>query len=43
MTMGDRYTAEEVDEMFQGAPIDNKGLFNYIEFTRMIKHGSKDE
>jgi len=43
MTMGDRFSEHECDEMFHGAPIDSKGNFNYIEFTRIIKHGSKDE
>jgi len=43
MTMGDRFTQEECDEMFAGAPIDDKGMFNYIEFTGIIKHGSKEE
>lgn len=43
MTMGDRFTQEECDEMFAGAPVDDKGMFNYIEFTRIIKHGSKEE
>uniref|UniRef100_A0A673BSM6 Myosin regulatory light chain 2, smooth muscle minor isoform n=1 Tax=Sphaeramia orbicularis TaxID=375764 RepID=A0A673BSM6_9TELE len=31
-TMGDRFTDEEVD--------DN---FNYVEFTRILKHGAKDK
>jgi len=43
MTMGDRFTQEECDEMFAGAPIDDNGMFNYVEFTRIIKHGSKEE
>jgi len=43
MTMGDRFTQEECDEMFAGAPVDDKGMFNYIEFTGIIKHGSKEE
>lgn len=43
MTMGDRFTETECDEMFHGAPVDSKGNFNYIEFTRIIKHGSKEE
>jgi len=43
MTMGDRFTQEECDEMFAGAPVDDKGMFNYVEFTRIIKHGSKEE
>jgi len=42
-TMGDRFTDEEVDEMFRGAPIDNNGMFDYNAFVRLIKHGSKDE
>jgi len=42
-TMGDRFTAEECDEMFNGAPVDDDGNFDYIEFTRIIKHGSKEE
>jgi myosin regulatory light chain 12 len=41
-TMGDRYTHEQVDELFRDAPIKN-GMFNYVEFTRMLKHGTKDE
>jgi len=41
-TMGDRFTDEEVDEMFREAPIKN-GLFNYVEFTRILKHGAKDK
>ncbi|CAJ0919516.1 unnamed protein product [Ranitomeya imitator] len=42
-TMGDRFTDEEVDELFREAPIDKKGNFNYIEFTRILKHGAKDK
>lgn len=41
-TMGDRFTEDEVDEMFTGAPIKN-GDFDYIEFTRILKNGTKDE
>lgn len=41
-TMGDRYTDEQVDELFKDAPIKD-GMFNYIEFTRMLKHGTKDK
>ena len=40
-SMGDRFTDEEVDEMFREAPIKN-GLFNYMEFTRILKHGAKE-
>lgn len=38
-----RFTEQECDEMFNGAPVDPKGRFNYVEFTRIIKHGSKEE
>jgi len=41
-TMGDRMSHEEVDEMFREAPIKD-GLFNYVEFTRILKHGAKDK
>jgi len=40
-TMGDRYTDEQVDEIFRDAPIKD-GQFDYVEFTRMLKHGTKD-
>ncbi len=33
----------QVDEMFRGAPVDEKGQFNYYEFTKILKHGSKDK
>uniref|UniRef100_A0A673JZ09 Myosin regulatory light chain 2, smooth muscle minor isoform n=1 Tax=Sinocyclocheilus rhinocerous TaxID=307959 RepID=A0A673JZ09_9TELE len=42
-TMGDRFTDEEIDELFREAPIDKKGNFNYVEFTRILKHGAKDK
>jgi Ca2+-binding EF-hand superfamily protein len=41
-TMGDRFTEEEVDEMYREAPIKNSN-FDYIEFTRILKHGKKDD
>lgn len=41
--MGDRFTDEEVDELFREAPIDKKSNFNYVEFTRILKHGAKDK
>jgi len=40
-TMGERYTDEQVDELYKDAPIV-KGKFNYVEFTRMVKHGTKE-
>ena len=43
MTMGDRFTEEEVDELFRGAPINAQGDFDYLEFTRILKHGTKDK
>ncbi|PSN44563.1 Myosin regulatory light chain sqh [Blattella germanica] len=41
-SMGDRFTDEEVDEMYREAPI-KQGMFDYIEFTRILKHGAKDK
>ncbi|XP_013383460.1 myosin regulatory light chain 12B-like [Lingula anatina] len=41
-SMGDRWTDEMVDELFNGAPIKN-GKFDYVEFTRMLKYGKKDD
>ena len=31
----------QVDEMYREAPIKNSN-FDYIEFTRILKHGKKD-
>lgn len=31
----------QVDEMYREAPIKNS-LFDYIEFTRILKHGAKE-
>lgn len=28
--------------MFREAPLKN-GMFDYVEFTRILKHGKKDE
>ena len=33
---------EEVDEMYREAPIKN-GMFDYQEFTRILKHGAKEK
>lgn len=41
-TMGDRFTDEAVDEMYREAPI-KKGHFDYVEFTRILKHGKKEK
>jgi len=42
-TMGERFTDEDIDEMYREAPIDKNGMFNYLEFTRILKHGAKDK
>ena len=42
MSIGDRFSEEEVDELLRDAPIKN-GLFDYNEFTRILKHGRKEE
>ena len=43
MTMGERFSDEKVDEILQDAPIDDKGYLNYLEFTKILKSGSKDK
>jgi len=43
MSMGERLTEEECDEMFNEANVDKKGNFNYPDFVRLIKHGPKEE
>merc|ERR1712221_24353 len=42
MTMGERFTKEEVEEMFNEQALDDAGNFDYLEFTRLIKHGPKE-
>jgi Ca2+-binding EF-hand superfamily protein len=42
MTLGDRFTEEECEELLRDAPIKN-GFFDYAEFTRILKHGRKDD
>ncbi|XP_014671255.1 PREDICTED: myosin regulatory light chain 12B-like [Priapulus caudatus] len=41
-SMGDRFSDDDVDEIFREAPI-KAGHFNYVEFTRILKHGTKDK
>jgi len=43
MSMGERFTEDECDEMFNEANVDKKGNFNYVDFVRLIKHGPKEE
>ncbi|WP_395241683.1 EF-hand domain-containing protein, partial [Salmonella sp. s51933] len=38
MTMGDRFSSEEVEMMYRGAPIDNRGYFDYNEYAKVLKH-----
>lgn len=40
--MGDRFTDDDVDEMYREAPIKG-GKFDYLEFTRILKHGAKEK
>lgn len=42
MSLGDRYTEEEVDALFKDAPIKN-GVFDYQEFVKILKYGRKDQ
>merc|ERR1712083_855684 len=42
ITIGDRFTDDEVDEMYREAPIKN-GMFDYQEFTRILKHGAQEK
>jgi len=41
-SMGERFSDEDVDEMYREAPIKD-GMFDYIEFTRILKHGAKEK
>ncbi|KAH3710102.1 myosin regulatory light chain 12B-like isoform X3 [Dreissena polymorpha] len=42
MTMGDRWSEEMVDDLFLRSPI-KQGQLDYVEFTRTLKHGSRDK
>lgn len=37
-----RFTDDDVDEMYREAPIKGS-MFDYLEFTRILKHGAKDK
>jgi Ca2+-binding EF-hand superfamily protein len=41
-TMGDRWTDEMVDELFQTTHVDS-GQFQYVDFVRTLKHGAKEK
>lgn len=43
MSMGERFSKDEIDEMFNEQECDGAGAFDYIEFTRLIKHGPKED
>jgi calmodulin len=36
MTIGDKMTEEEAEEMIREADIDDDGVINYEEFVRMM-------
>jgi Ca2+-binding EF-hand superfamily protein len=42
VTIGDRFSEEEVDELLRDAPLNN-GMFDFVEFTRILKHGRKED
>ena len=42
-SMGDRFTKEQCDMLFKDAPTDDNGMLNYAEFTKILKHGTKDK
>jgi len=41
-SMGDRWTDDMVDELFNCAPISS-GQFDYLDFVRTIKHGARKD
>ena len=43
LVLFNRFTDTEIDEMLHGAPVDSKGLFDYVKFTKIIKHGKDDD
>ena len=42
VSIGDRFTEEECEELLRDAPLKN-GSFDFVEFTRILKHGRKEE
>ena len=42
VSIGDRFTDEECEELLRDAPLKN-GSFDFVEFTRILKHGRKEE
>lgn len=43
MTMGDRWTEDQVDDLLHGNPNITDGKFDYLEFTRTLKHGAREK
>jgi len=43
MGMGERFTEDECEAMFDECEVDDKGNFNYLDFVRLIKHGPKED
>merc|ERR1711970_978117 len=43
MSMGDRMSHDEVEDIFRDAPIDRQGGFDYKGFTQIMKHGEKEK
>ncbi|KAG5204636.1 hypothetical protein JEQ12_019081 [Ovis aries] len=41
--MGNRFTGEEMEELYREAPIDKKGSFHYIAFMHILKHGTEGQ
>ena len=37
-----RFSQEECDQMFKDAPQTDLGHFDYVEFTRIVKHGNME-
>ena len=41
MNIGERFTEEEILELFRNADIDSDGVLDFSEFTRMMTNGSR--
>ena len=41
MNIGERFTEEEILELFRNADIDSDGVLDFSEFTRMMANGSR--
>ena len=43
ISMGDRFTEDQVDDVLRDAPIDKDGYLDYNQFTHILKHGKKED